>query len=324
MLPKHYESWLLGGGPDDDLLAESESEKQTRTDVEAHLYELDRVKTTRSYFERVYALIVDWAESRRKARFEALPSQINARLLAIVPNITHNLIIGECLEGHSDDTRRFAETFSNVGREIMRRAKLIWSADEARWQTWLDVLATAIDRNGAIDNRPTQLGFAFSILKHAVLPSYAHKGYTIQAIPTLWKGVKYDSKLEAQWAVFFDYLGIAHEREPETVLLERGAYKPDFRVLVRGFVVKQTGDRFELLVNGDAPAISVFAEVKNDSGRCDLSKPLEFRRHHPILILEGRPPGRGVKWAGYDAVQVSTAAARARSERFDVYPQLEG
>lgn len=48
--------------------------------------------------------------------------------------------------------------------------------------------------------------------------------YTIAAIPTVYRGRKYRSRLEARWAAFFDRLGIEHEYEP----FDLGKWSPDF------------------------------------------------------------------------------------------------
>lgn len=50
------------------------------------------------------------------------------------------------------------------------------------------------------------------------------KDYTIAAIPTLYRGRQYRSRLEARWAAFFDLLGWRHEYEP----FDLGAWSPDF------------------------------------------------------------------------------------------------
>ena len=51
--------------------------------------------------------------------------------------------------------------------------------------------------------------------------------YTIAAIPTLYNGRQYRSRLEAKWAAFFDLLGWPHEYEP----FDLGKWSPDFRIL---------------------------------------------------------------------------------------------
>lgn len=48
--------------------------------------------------------------------------------------------------------------------------------------------------------------------------------YTIAAIPTLYRGRQYRSRLEARWAAFFDLLGWQHEYEP----FDLGKWSPDF------------------------------------------------------------------------------------------------
>lgn len=48
--------------------------------------------------------------------------------------------------------------------------------------------------------------------------------YSIAAIPTLYNGRQYRSRLEARWAAFFDQLGIEHEYEP----FDLGGWSPDF------------------------------------------------------------------------------------------------
>lgn len=50
--------------------------------------------------------------------------------------------------------------------------------------------------------------------------------YTIAAIPTVYRGRRYRSRLEARWAAFFDILGWQHEYEPRDL----GKWSPDFAV----------------------------------------------------------------------------------------------
>lgn len=51
----------------------------------------------------------------------------------------------------------------------------------------------------------------------------------IKAIETCYKGIKFRSRLEARWAVFFDSLGIKWLYEPEGFTLADGTmYLPDF------------------------------------------------------------------------------------------------
>lgn len=48
--------------------------------------------------------------------------------------------------------------------------------------------------------------------------------YTIAAIPTVYRGRRYRSRLEARWAALFDLLGWQHEYEP----CDLGSWSPDF------------------------------------------------------------------------------------------------
>lgn len=48
--------------------------------------------------------------------------------------------------------------------------------------------------------------------------------YTIKAIPTIYNGRQYRSRLEARWAAYFDLLGWSHEYEP----CDLGKWSPDF------------------------------------------------------------------------------------------------
>lgn len=48
--------------------------------------------------------------------------------------------------------------------------------------------------------------------------------YNIAPIPTLYRGRKYRSRLEARWAAFFDLVGWRHEYEP----YDLGGWSPDF------------------------------------------------------------------------------------------------
>lgn len=51
---------------------------------------------------------------------------------------------------------------------------------------------------------------------------------TIKAIETHYKGYRFRSRLEARWAVFFDYMDWEWEYEKEGFVLPAGYYLPDF------------------------------------------------------------------------------------------------
>jgi hypothetical protein len=52
--------------------------------------------------------------------------------------------------------------------------------------------------------------------------------YNIKPLPTNYNGIKFRSKLEAQWAVFFNELGYDFEYEPEGFTDGKIKYVPDF------------------------------------------------------------------------------------------------
>lgn len=61
----------------------------------------------------------------------------------------------------------------------------------------------------------------------------------IEARQTRYNGVTFRSKLEAQWAVFWDELGVKWEYEPQTFLLSDGKqYTPDFWIVDLGLWVE--------------------------------------------------------------------------------------
>jgi hypothetical protein len=59
-------------------------------------------------------------------------------------------------------------------------------------------------------------------------------GHTIAAIPTVYRGRRYRSRLEARWAAFFDRLGMEHEYEP----YDLGKWSPDFLLTKRRRLVE--------------------------------------------------------------------------------------
>lgn len=50
--------------------------------------------------------------------------------------------------------------------------------------------------------------------------------YTIAAIPTVYNGIRYRSRLEARWAAMFDQLGWEAIYEP----VDLGTWSPDFQI----------------------------------------------------------------------------------------------
>ncbi len=99
----------------------------------------------------------------------------------------------------------------------------------------------------------------------------------MHAIPTVYRGVQFRSRLEARWAAFFDLLGWKWEYEP----IDLPGWIPDFRLDTRPRPVAGLGAR-EFLV-----------EIKPDRNTEDLRhhipKLIRARAHMPILLLGGLP-----------------------------------
>jgi len=100
---------------------------------------------------------------------------------------------------------------------------------------------------------------------------YIKRHYDISAIPTVYKGIKFRSRLEVMWAVFFDELGYNWKYEYKSYKLPSGWYLPDFYF----------------------PSLKVFAEVKpNKLTSFERLKCIELSMMFidvPILLLVGVP-----------------------------------
>lgn len=95
----------------------------------------------------------------------------------------------------------------------------------------------------------------------------------IKPIETWYKGVKFRSRLEARWAVFFDAIGIRYEYEMEGFQMEDGTeYLPDFYL----------------------PDLDIWIEVKGIMTGVDQHKIDMFRKSltHPsyLLVVGPIPP----------------------------------
>lgn len=97
---------------------------------------------------------------------------------------------------------------------------------------------------------------------------------TIQAIPTEYHGVKFRSRLEARWAVFFDSLGVPWQYEPEAFTWPAGLPMDSWRN--------------DLTLGGNycpdfwLPSISTWFEVK---GTCRED---EHRIHAEFAYVSGQ------------------------------------
>lgn len=82
-------------------------------------------------------------------------------------------------------------------------------------------------------------------MKHHIPPVKRSQGP--RPIPTQYAGVRFRSRLEARWAVFFDSLGIRWVYEPDGLEIDGIWYLPDFWLpdLRRFFEVKPTREALD-------------------------------------------------------------------------------
>ena len=103
----------------------------------------------------------------------------------------------------------------------------------------------------------------------------------IKAIQTEYNGIKFRSRLEARWAVFFDAVGVRWEYEPEGFELSNGIrYLPDF--LLHGVEGRGSNE------NGDL-YIEVKGELK-DEDKVKIEK-FSIPMIRPILVVGNIPDG---------------------------------
>lgn len=108
-------------------------------------------------------------------------------------------------------------------------------------------------------NRQMQIDFeqTVKLLEPPSKDSLPKAEPVIKSLPTYYNGIKFRSRLEARWAIFFDELGLSWEYEPEGFELENGVrYLPDF--LIKDLHGRFTGD--------------LYIEVKGNMANCDWNK----------------------------------------------------
>ncbi len=101
---------------------------------------------------------------------------------------------------------------------------------------------------------------------------------TMQARPTLYKGIQMRSRMEAEFAAFLDDRGMAWQYEPMCFASERGQYLPDFLLtwdLPRGLVrvytevkpfvddFRSIADRMEIIWESEPSAVLQLVEWKD-------------------------------------------------------------
>lgn len=110
----------------------------------------------------------------------------------------------------------------------------------------------------------------------------------IKAISTTYAHIKFRSRLEARWAVFFDALDVEWEYEPERARAPGVYYAPDFLVVDVPFVLPGKRGKPRTVNAGD-----VVLEVKPDKVLAaeEVEKCAAYvRAHEPgLLMLRGDP-----------------------------------
>jgi hypothetical protein len=92
----------------------------------------------------------------------------------------------------------------------------------------------------------------------------------IQAQPTVYRGIRFRSKTEARWAVFFDNLDITWVYEPTRQQISSGTYHVDFYI----------------------PDWDVYVEVKgSDPTDLEIRKCVDLAsvEHKKVLLLQNTP-----------------------------------
>lgn len=85
------------------------------------------------------------------------------------------------------------------------------------------------------------------------------------AIPTLYRGVQYRSRLEARWATFFDLLGWKHQYEP----YDLAGWIPDFVIFGANPVLVEIKPVFELPPDIVAEIDRAYPYCPEQSGHCE-------------------------------------------------------
>ncbi len=114
----------------------------------------------------------------------------------------------------------------------------------------------------------------------------------IKSKRTKYKNIVFRSKLEAQWAVFFDFLNIAYQYEPDWDYVEFGGfqipYKPDFYLTEFDLWIEIKPVELKKISDGDIRKIVGWAndevtEIIVLIGAPKIPKPLD-KEHHKFQL----------------------------------------
>lgn len=114
---------------------------------------------------------------------------------------------------------------------------------------------------------------------------------SIKPITTQYRGIRFRSRLEARWAVFFDRCGFLWEYEAEGFDIDGIYYLPDFRlhnVLTRSGY-PEDGDK----VWEDMNLSTLYVEVKGEMDDDSREKIWAFSKYHPLYVVQDIPHWEG-------------------------------
>ena len=145
---------------------------------------------------------------------------------------------------------------------------------------------------------------------------------TLQAIETRYADVRFRSRLEARWAVFFDALGIEWIYEPEIYRLPNGrGYVPDFLLPKWSFLTRFRPERPGTFVEVKPEEAFYHDELKSTlfalgiAGVCiaQVSGPPDYKAY-PVSHHGRRPQWERFTWG--DEETLAPAIEAALSARF--------
>jgi hypothetical protein len=111
----------------------------------------------------------------------------------------------------------------------------------------------------------------------------------IKAIPTTYNGIKYRSRTEARWALFFDFAGIKFEYEQEKLFTGYSTYIPDFTLNLE---ITPYGGKCLFEVKGKEATMAEKSKVFNAAGQDGValiaSGPLDKYKLERLFDCEGQ------------------------------------
>ena len=96
-----------------------------------------------------------------------------------------------------------------------------------------------------------------------------------QGNPCIYKGVLHRSKMEARWALHFDFFNIQAQYEPERFSARNKPYLPDFYLKEKGFYI-EVKPNFEKFIEEKERYIA-FADENKKSIACCIGLPCAFK-----------------------------------------------